>query len=101
MFHYLVSFVCLFLVQGKTHVLAGMVILQDAYAHPLISGNFPEFRDVNIIQIIHAHRLLVCLVIRGIYHFNGHSCIPQLLDGLSTDALQIAQCVIGIYVLDI
>ena len=62
--------------------LLGMVILQDAYAHPLISGNFPEFRDVNIIQIIHAHRLLVCLVIRGIYHFNGHSCIPQLLDGL-------------------
>lgn len=66
----------------QTHVLAGMVILQDAYAHPLISGNFPEFRDVNIIQIIHAHRLLVCLVIRDIYHFNGHSCIPQLLDGL-------------------
>ena len=27
--------------------------------------------------------------------------LPQLLDGLSTDALQIAQCVIGIYVLDI
>ena len=59
-----------------------MVVLQDAYAHPLISGDFPEFRDVNIIQIVHAHRFLVRLVIRGIYHFNGHSCIPQLLDGL-------------------
>ena len=63
MFHYLVSFVCLFLVQGKTHVLAGMVILQDAYAHPLISGNFPEFRDVNIVIgafICFVMPLLVC-----------------------------------------
>ena len=58
-----------------------MVILEDTDTHTLVSRYFPKFRNIDIILIFHAHRLLVCLIVAIVHHDNRHFGINQFLNG--------------------
>lgn len=77
-----ISHVALFLGQREAHVFAGMVIPQDADAHPFVSGNLLEFGNVNVILVIHPYRSLDRLVIRAVTHRYGDIALPQFLNHL-------------------
>ena len=63
-----------------------MIVFQDTDTHSLISWNLTKLRNFNIVQIVHLHRFLMCLVISSIHYFQRHTGIPKLLNGLFTKA---------------
>lgn len=75
----------LLLGQGEPHILAGMVVTQDTYTHTLIGGNIPELLYVDVVQVIHPYRFLVCPIVGAVTHQNGDVTVFQLLYGFITE----------------
>lgn len=56
--------------QRESHILAGMVVAENADAHTLVSRDFTELFNIDIIQILHADRFLAGFVIRTVTYLN-------------------------------
>ena len=67
---YLISFTHFLFCRRESHILASMIIFQNTDAHALVGGDFPELRNINIILIFHADRLLGRFII-GVVHYNN------------------------------
>ena len=66
-----------------------MVIAKDADTHTLVSRDFPEFRDIDIIQVFHHDRSFVRLVVCRIADFNRDVQVLKALDGLFAQAASL------------
>lgn len=62
-----------------------MVVAQDTYTHTLIGGNIPELLYVDVVQVVHPYRLLVCPIVGAVTHLDGDVAVFQLLYGFITE----------------
>lgn len=78
-----------FLGRRKTHVLAHVIVLDNANTHPFVRRNSPELCNVNVIKVLHFDGVLIRMVSGWASHCEFYAGIFQLFDRRSVQATTV------------